>query len=75
MNSPQVTKNPLERLYDESLSPDHVAEAKFNLVNYIELLIELDRQNLEWKEQHKNVKDLEKKDSTNNRNALKKQGD
>ena len=48
MNTSQSFKNPYERLYNKSLTTEQVAEMRFNLVRYLELLILLDRQNQEW---------------------------
>ncbi len=55
-------QNPYERLYGKPLSPDKVAEMKFNLLGYIKTLIEMDRQYQEWLKE-KSKKELQQNDS------------
>lgn len=40
--------NPFQELYEMPLTQDKNKEIKFNLVNFVEMLIKLDRQNKEW---------------------------
>jgi len=47
MDSSQSPKNVFEQLYGKSLTPQHVAEMKFNLADYIEALAEMDKQQKE----------------------------
>ncbi len=59
MNKSRPQSNPYERLYGKPLAPEKVAEIKFNFKNYIELLIQMDRQYQEY---------LKTKDLTENDN-------
>lgn len=55
MNSSQSPKNDYEKLYGKSLTAQQVAEMKFNLVNYVKILIQMDKQHDAWlKEQEAN---------------------
>lgn len=49
--------NPYEELYGKPLTKDTEAEMHFNLVNFVETLIAMDRQKQAW---DKNKKDQEK---------------
>jgi hypothetical protein len=42
------SKNPYEQIYGKQLSPDKLAEMKFNLLGYLKTLIEMDRQYQAW---------------------------
>ncbi len=41
-------KQPFEELYGKPLSQDEVNEMKSNLVNYVQTLIQMDRQHKTW---------------------------
>lgn len=47
---------PLEALYALDLSDQELAEAKHNLVNFVEMLITMDRQQKEWAKSNKKEK-------------------
>ena len=47
---------PLEALYARDLSDQELAEAKHNLVNFVEMLITMDRQQKEWAKSNKKEK-------------------
>ena len=47
---------PLEALYALDLSDQERAEAKHNLVNFVEMLITMDRQQKEWSKSNKKEK-------------------
>lgn len=47
---------PLEALYALDLSDQELAEAKHNLVNFVEMLITMDRQQKEWSKSNKKEK-------------------
>lgn len=40
--------SPYQKLYKRPLSPEEVAEIKFNLIGYFKTLIEMDRQYQAW---------------------------
>ena len=42
--------NPLEKLYKKKLSPDEQEELKHNLFGYLKLLLEMDREQKERKD-------------------------
>lgn len=42
-----------QKFYDKQLTTDDVAEMKFNFVNYIEMLIEMDKQHIVWLEEQR----------------------
>jgi hypothetical protein len=42
--------NSFEQLYGKTLTPEQLAELKFNLVKYVETLIQMDRQHKAWLE-------------------------
>lgn len=48
MDSSQSPKSVLEQLYGKPLTPQQVAEMRFNLKNYVKTLIEMDRQYQAW---------------------------
>lgn len=48
--------NEYEKLRGKRLSSEELAETKFNLVTYLELLIEMDRQHKDWLELQANKK-------------------
>jgi len=54
MNSSQSLHKAYEQLVGKSLTPEQVAEIKFNLVKYVETLIEMDRQHQNWHKEQKN---------------------
>jgi hypothetical protein len=56
MNTSQSPNNPFEQLYGKSLTPEQVAEMKFNLSKYVEALIQMDKQHKEWLKQQKSTK-------------------
>jgi len=66
MNSSQSLHKAYEQLVGKFLTPEQVAEIKFNLVKYVETLIEMDRQHQDWlKEQKNKVAKLSNKGSDN----------
>ena len=54
MNSSQSLHKAYEELVGKSLTPEQVAEIKFNIVKYVETLIEMDRQHKDWIKVQKN---------------------
>lgn len=64
MKPSQSFKNPYERMYGKSLTAEQVAEMRFNLVRYLELLIVLDRQHQEWLEERAHAKTQENEDES-----------
>ena len=49
-------ENPYEELCGKPLTKDEEAEMNFNLVNFVETLIAMDRQHQEWIENQKEQK-------------------
>ncbi len=49
--------NPYQELYDRPLTKDETTEMDFNLVNFIETLIKMDRQHIDWLEKKKTEKE------------------
>lgn len=43
-----IQPNAFQGFYDNQLTSDEIAEMKFNFVNYIEMLIEMDSQHKNW---------------------------
>jgi hypothetical protein len=56
----QPAKTPYEKLYGKPIAKDKEAEMHFNLVNFVETLIAMDRQKQAW-DKHK--KDQPKEES------------
>jgi hypothetical protein len=54
MNSSQPLHKAYEQLVGKSLTPEQVAEIKFNLVKYVETLIAMDKQQKDWIRQQRN---------------------
>jgi len=50
-------QNSYERIYKKSLSPEKVSELQFNLLSYIRLLIEMDKQHREWLKNKESILD------------------
>jgi hypothetical protein len=48
MDSSQSHKNPFEQLVGKPLTPEQVAEMRFNLTSYVEVLMQMDKQHKEW---------------------------
>lgn len=57
MDSSQSPKNAFEQLYGKPLTPQQVAEMRFNLKNYVKTLIQMDRQYQAWLKEQTNNKD------------------
>lgn len=64
MDASQSPKNSFETLYGKALTKQQVAEMKFNLVNYVKLLIQMDKQYQNWLK--------EQSDKKNNQNQSRK---
>jgi len=47
---------PIETLYEKALTDEELAEAKHNLVNFVEMLIKMDKQQKEWTKANKEQK-------------------
>ena len=49
--------SPYEELYDEPLTKERIEAMNFNLVNFVDTLIAMDRQHQEWLEKQKEQKE------------------
>jgi len=56
-------KNSYEKLYGKTLTPQQVAEMKFNLLNYIKTLIQMDKQHKAWLKEQADKKNKPKSES------------
>jgi hypothetical protein len=56
-------KNSYEKLYGKSLTPQQVAEMKFNLLNYVKTLIQMDKQHQAWLKEQAAKKNNQKQSS------------
>lgn len=63
MEAPKPQLNAYEKLYDKKLDDENVAEMRYNLVGYFQVLIEMDRQYQEYQKQKKQKKVLIKNDN------------
>lgn len=63
MDSSQSPKSVLEQLYGKSLTPQQVAEMRFNLKNYVKTLIDMDRQYQAWLKEQADTKNDQKQSS------------
>jgi hypothetical protein len=63
MNSSQSPKNSFEQLYGKSLTQQQVAEMKFNLLNYVKTLIQMDKQHQAWLKEQADEKNNQKQSS------------
>lgn len=66
MKKSQPLQNPYKRLYNKPLSTEQMAEMRFNLINFVETLIQMDIQHKEWLKQqtHAEVTKQTKRPST-----------
>lgn len=48
MKSSQSLSNPFERLCGKSLTTKQIAEMRFSLSKYVEMLMQMDKQHREW---------------------------
>lgn len=67
MKAFQPPDNPYEQLYGKKLPPEKVAEMRFNLVNAVETLIQMDRQHKAWVAEQAKLK-AASKTSSNKKN-------
>lgn len=65
MDSSQSPKSVLEQLYGKLLTPQQVAEMRFNLKNYVKTLIEMDRQYQVWLKEQADTKNNQNQSSDN----------
>lgn len=63
MDSSQSPKSVLEQLYGKPLTPQQVAEMRFNLKNYVKTLIEMDRQYQAWLKEQSDAKNDQEQSS------------
>ncbi|HET9173874.1 MAG TPA: hypothetical protein VFN56_01185 [Candidatus Saccharimonadales bacterium] len=63
MNLSQSPKNAFEQLYGKPLTPQQVAEMRFNLKNYVKTLIEMDKQYQAWLKEQADTKNDQKQSS------------
>ena len=63
MNSSQSLKASFEQLYGKPLTDQQVAEMKFNLLNYVKTLIQMDKQHKAWLKEQATKKNNQKQSS------------